>query len=185
MPYCRTWLIVPACWLLQAPSLGTLPHSISSGLAALFLATTSSCCPSSHNALLLYSVSLLVRVNLPLCFSLLHSVLTCSSSVCPVIYLRWLFTLCPLTVHSLWAPSFFLPPLFFFFFSVPPSHPALDSLSVFCWVWVCDLGIYQKTAVLPFFFSALCIIWISFLSYLDLASWRLKIWMPVLNYHPW
>lgn len=84
MPYCCTWLIVLACWLLHAPSFGTFPHSISSGLAALFLATTSSCCPNSHNSLLLYSVSLLVPVNLPLCFSLLPSALTCNSSVCVV-----------------------------------------------------------------------------------------------------
>lgn len=72
--------------------------------------------------------------------------LTCSSSPRLVLYLRWLLALslffCPLTVHSLWAPSFFLP---LFFFTVPPSCPALDSLSVFCWVWVCDSRIHTHT----------------------------------------
>lgn len=151
-PYCCTWLIVLACWLLWAPSLGRFPYSISAGLAALFLATPRSCCPNSHTTLLLYSVSLLVPVNLLFCFSLFHSVLTCNSSVCVVIHLRWLSTVSPLfrplTVPSLWAPSFSALLLFyFFFFSSPPSHRAPNSFSVVCWVWVCDIGIYKKTAV--------------------------------------
>lgn len=41
---------------------------------------------------------------------------------------------------SHWA---LLPPCHFF--SVPPSHPALDILSVFCWVWLCDFGMYKNS----------------------------------------
>lgn len=171
MPYCCTWLIVLACWLLWAPSLGRLPYSISAGLAALFLAITSSCCPNSHNTFLLYSVSLLVPVNLLYCFSLFHSVLTCNSSVCVAIHLRWLSTVSllfrPLTVQSLWAPSFSaLLLFFFFFFSSPPSHRAPNSFSVVCWVWVCDIGIYKKQLPLILLLSHL-----HYLNFTSLLSW--------------
>lgn len=117
-PHCCTWLIALACWLLPAPSLGMFPHSIFSGLAALFAAKQQA--PVAPNALPPDSFSLLTGVNLSLSQFL-------SPSSCPLsdrvlrrlpddlptlaVYTR------PLTVHSLWAPS------------SPPSSPSPSSYS--------------------------------------------------------
>lgn len=151
MAYCYTWVIVQACRLLRAPSLGRVPQSISSGLAAFFQATaTNSCRP---NTLQQVSSSPPTHQCLPLCLSFYQ---TQASKYCSVIYLCWSLTLflwqCTLSdpvspFSSSFSSSASLPP------SLPPSHPALGSLSVIC--LVCDFRICPEAAVDAY----LCCIW--------------------------
>lgn len=92
---------------------------------------------------------LLLRVSVSLCLSPSPRLQGCR--YCSVSCLCWSLTLflwlCTLSDPvSPFSSSFLL-------FGVPPSHPALGRLSVFC--WVCDFGIYPKAAV----GSHLCCIW--------------------------
>lgn len=153
-----------ACWLLQAPSLGTLPLTASPQVwlpsSWLFRA------PAAQTATQL-------RSYLWISLSDSHSVWLMAAVF---VYLRWLLAVTPL--FCLWQCRLCEPlvPLLFFFFSVPPSHPALVSFLSFA---ECEFGNLQNTA------ASQCSGWIiriSFLSYVDLALWRVKIGMQTLNY---
>lgn len=146
MACCCTWVIVQACWLLRAPSLsrGSSQHLLRFGCVL----------PGHSHKLVVQTLSsksplLLLRVSVSLCLSPSPRLQGCR--YCSVSCLCWSLTLflwlCTLSDPvSPFSSSFLL-------IGVPPSHPALGSLSVFC--WVCDFGIYPKAAV----GSHLCCIW--------------------------
>lgn len=178
MPYCCTWLIVAACWLLQAPSLGTL--------SSQHLRTFGCPLPGSRRLLLPKRHFFSPQMWESLCpFSLLLSKCWLAGAVMSTGLPTLVVNTRPLTVHSLWAPFLPCPSL------SSSASPSSSSLSLpltlpltaflsFVWsMWDRDFGI-------SFFKKNSCCTLIScLLHFLNVGSqqfgpnptttWRLKI----------
>lgn len=129
MPYCCTWLIVAACWLLQAPSLGTL--------SSQHLHTFGCPLPGSQRLLLPKRHFFSPQMWESLCpFNLLLSKCWLAGAVMSTGLPTLVVNTRPLTVHPLWAPFLPSPSLFS---SASPSLLHCPSLSPCPWQPFCHL----------------------------------------------
>lgn len=158
-----------AGWLLRAPSLGSVPHSISAGLAAFFQTTAPNCHP---NTLQQVSSSPPTCQCLPLFLSFYQ---THASRYCSVIYLCWSLTLVlwQCTLSDSVSP---VTSSFFSLASLPLTLPLAASLSF------AEFMTSESTQkqLLVHTYVAFDIIWISQISG-STAWWGLKCWRPFLR----